>query len=89
MRYMNSKIRQIAEQATRHCIEQAKNDAWLYEDKVAELIVKRCIEICEGEIKFCKESEKLSWSSGEVAYCRNRISAYETIINRINYEFKD
>ena len=43
---MNEKLRDLSKQAYEWCIENAEGSpvAWEWEDKVAELIVKECID---------------------------------------------
>ena len=46
---MNNLYRQLAEEASKWCIENAKGTpvAWEWEDKFAELIVEKCLSIVE------------------------------------------
>lgn len=48
---MNTKLRELAKQATNWCIENAEGTpvAWEWEDKLAELIVKECVNVLRQE----------------------------------------
>jgi len=38
-------IRGLAIAATEFCMNEAKNEAWMWEDKFAELIISECIAV--------------------------------------------
>lgn len=40
-------LRDLAQEATRFCINEAANKAWIWEDKFAELIIRRCAEVAD------------------------------------------
>lgn len=42
---MNNLYKDLYNQAVALCIEQGSNEAWLWEKKYAELIVKECISV--------------------------------------------
>lgn len=54
---MNERFREIAKAANLWCIENAKGTpvAWEWEEKFAELIVQRCLEVIESEASMYNE----------------------------------
>ena len=43
---MNDKFKELASLATEYCIEKGVNDAWIWEQKYAELIIRECMDQC-------------------------------------------
>ena len=43
---MNNKHRELSYRATQYCCDVGKNEAWLWEDKYAELLIQACIQKC-------------------------------------------
>lgn len=53
---MNNRYKELARQATDYCCDRAESQAWLWEEKFAELIIKECINNIEA-LSICFDND--------------------------------
>lgn len=56
---MTTKIRELAQRATQHCVVTGKNEPWIFEDQFAEAIVRECAKFIRDTFDCHFEADEM------------------------------